>query len=317
MFFSNVFFELFLFSLAVFGIVMFDSGMFAKKSNAGINFKAAGIKVGFYFLIAVFFASLIYLNRGKDDFFKFATAYFLEVSLSIDNVFVFILIFNYFNASNCTRNRVLLYGVIGAFFLRGLFIILGVAVIQKFAFMLSIFGLILVFTAIKILYHAFKHDGKEENFAKSKLLKIISKFTPIHPSYKGSQFTLIENHKIYLTTSFLILVIVSIADVLFAIDSIPAVFAVTRDIYIIYTSNILAILGLRSLFFVIDRFVKLFEYLKHGLGIVLLVIGIKLCAEVFFHDFVSHNIPVWSMLVFSSAIFTISILLSIVKNKTK
>jgi tellurite resistance protein TerC len=339
MFGSNLFIELSIFNLAVFGIVLFDSGILSRKINGKINtvnLKSALLKVLFYFLIAVFFAFYIYQKRGANDFFKFSTAYFLEISLSIDNVFVFILIFNYFKASNTVRNRVLLYGVIAAFFLRGIFIFLGIVVVQKFSFALLIFGLILVVTAIKILYMALKNKSEDESkIEDSKILKIISKIVPIVKNYEGSQFVIsdktllkynnligeIKDHnqtqsvtkrftKPHFTKAFLILVFVSLADIIFAVDSIPAVFAVSQDIYIIYTSNILAILGLRSLFFVIDRFVNLFEYLKHGLGIILLAIGLKLCAEVIFPQIVHNYIPVWSMLAFSVFVFAISISIS-------
>jgi len=303
MFFNNLYLELAIFSFAVFGIVIFDSGMFSKRLKNGANFRFAFAKVGFYLLLAVAFAFLIYIKRGQKDMFLFATSYFLEFSLSIDNVFVFILIFNYFAASNSVRNRVLLYGVILAFFLRGLFIFLGVAIVQKFAFSLLIFGIILVATAAKILYQALNGEEVEEDISNSKLLQFISRAIPINKSYEGAKFY----KDGFFTKAFLILLFVSLADVLFAVDSIPAVFAVTQDVYIIYTSNILAILGLRSLFFVIDKFIHLFKYLKHGLGIILLAIGLKLSCEVFFPLQMHHIFPAWSMLVFTFFVFAVSI----------
>ena len=315
MFLQNTFLELCLFSLAVFFIVIFDSGLFSKKMNEGVSFKIAFTKVLFYFFIAVAFGFCVLAKTGSENFFKFTTAYFLEMSLSIDNVFVFILIFNFFNATNSVKNRVLLYGVIGAFFLRGLFIFLGVSVVQKFAFTLVIFGVILIATALKILYGAFRGEEEEDDISNSKVLKVLLKLIPVCQSYKGAKFLIKEDGKTKFTQAFLILCFVSLADVLFAVDSIPAVFAVTQDVYLIYTSNILAVLGLRSLFFVINRFVTLFKYLKHGLGIILLAIGVKLCAEVFFTKFIHHYLPSWSMLLFSFVVFAFSILFSCVDSK--
>ncbi len=296
--------ELAFFTLAVLGIVFFDGGFFASKNKSqNIPIASALKRVGFYVLLAFAFSIWVYNKHSQKEFFDFTTGYFLEMALSVDNVFVFILIFDFFKASNNAKQKILLFGVLGAFILRGIFIFLGVNVVHKFHWVLFAFGVILLLSAIKILYIAAKGEEEQEDISKSKMLKILSKVLPIAPNYSGDKFFVYYNKKFHFSKVFLILVFICFADVIFAVDSIPAIFSVTSDPYIIYTSNILAVLGLRSLYFVVDSFVDKFKYLKFGLAVVLLLIGIKLCLSVFFGEFM----PSWSVLVISFAIFGVSI----------
>jgi tellurite resistance protein TerC len=317
--------ELILFTIGVAVIILFDNGLFHLKNNKEeVTSTMAFKRIGFYALLAALFSGYIYYRFGTRSFVEFSTSYFVEIILSVDNVFVFILIFRYFNVSHKVEQKVLLFGVIIAFVLRGFFIIAGVKIVNKFSFALLIFGLFLVYTSVKILYEIATKTEEKNDIDNSPMVKIISKIVPISKTYHGAKFLIFNSgsnkehfhgstKSWYFTRAFVVLLVISVADVLFAVDSIPAVFAISQDVYVMYTSNILAVLGLRSLFFAVNNIIDRFHYLKVGLGIVLLIIGIKLCAEVFFHDFCEHYLPAWSMLVLSVGIFGSSILVSMVK----
>jgi tellurite resistance protein TerC len=309
------FIELIFFTLGVLAVVLFDNGFFSSKSNKDdhISIKSALKRVCFYVFLAMLFGVWVYFKHSSKEFFDFTTGYFLEMALSVDNVFVFILIFDFFKSSNAAKQKILLFGVVGAFVLRGIFIFLGVSIVHKFHWVLLIFGIVLLLSALKILYISLKGEEEEEDISQSTLLKILSAILPIAPNYHGDRFFVMYGHKFHFSRAFLVLVFICFADVIFAVDSIPAIFSVTKDAYIIYTSNILAVLGLRSLYFVVDSFVDKFKYLKFGLAIVLLLIGIKLCLSVFFGEFM----PSWSVLLISFIIFIASIVISSLKANSK
>lgn len=231
-----------------------------------LSWSAVWISLAFAFNIGVYFL------KGPDSALEFLAGYLLEESLSVDNLFVFLLVFSYFKVPSDYQHKVLFWGIIGALVMRALFIGLGTVLIAQFHWILYLFGVFLVITGIRMAFD----KGDEVNPENNILVKIFRKFFPVKDTYHGSDFFVIENGRRYATLLFIVLIIVEATDILFAVDSIPAVFAVTQDPFIVYTSNIFAILGLRSLYFALAGIMNLFHYLKFGLSIILSFIGVKM-----------------------------------------
>ncbi|HEX9085528.1 MAG TPA: TerC/Alx family metal homeostasis membrane protein, partial [Gemmatimonadaceae bacterium] len=211
--------------------------------------------------------------------------YLIEYALSVDNIFVFVLIFSYFSVPEKYQHRVLFWGIIGALVLRGVMIVAGSALVTRFAWTLYIFGAFLVFTGLRM---ALQKDGAAYNPERDPILRLARKLVPVTPDYRGDKFFVHEpdatgRKRYFATPLFIVLVIVDTTDIIFATDSIPAIFAVTRDPFIVYTSNICAVLGLRALYFLLANVVDKFVYLKLGLSVVLIFIGAKMLLEAFFH----------------------------------
>jgi tellurite resistance protein TerC len=244
---------------------------------------------------------------GSSKALEFYTGYVVEEALSVDNVFVFIVIFSYFAVPKNAQHKVLFWGVLSAIILRALFIVAGAALISKFHWILYLLGIFLIFTAIKLAVQKETEVHPEHN----PFIKLARKLFPVTKDYVGEKFFVRLNNKGYITPLFLVLLMIESTDIAFATDSIPAIFAITRDTFIIYTSNIFAILGLRSLYFVVAGFMKQFRFLKYGLSIVLGFIGIKMLIEPW------YKIPILSSLCVIFSIITLSILISIIyQNKT-
>jgi len=205
---------------------------------------------------------------------EFITGYVIEYALSVDNIFVMVLIFSAFGVDEKYYHRVLFWGIIGAVLMRFLFIFLGAALISKFGWILYVFGAFLVYSGLTMLFA--KEDDNKIDTKNHKVVKFASKYFSVHPEFVGNKFFLKVDHKLYLTPLFLVLLIVEFTDVIFAVDSIPAIFAVTKDPYIVFFSNIFAILGLRSMFFLLVNIIHKFHYLKFGLAALLIFIGIKM-----------------------------------------
>lgn len=208
---------------------------------------------------------------------EFITGYVIEYALSVDNIFVMVLIFSAFGVDEKYYHRVLFWGIIGAVLMRFLFIFLGAALISKFGWILYVFGAFLVYSGLTMLFA--KEDDNKIDTKNHKVVKFASKYFSVHPEFVGNKFFLKVNHKLYLTPLFLVLLIVEFTDVIFAVDSIPAIFAVTKDPYIVFFSNIFAILGLRSMFFLLVNIIHKFHYLKYGLAALLIFIGVKMLAH--------------------------------------
>jgi TerC family integral membrane protein len=246
--------------------------------------EAVGWSAG-WILLAVAFAVLVYFWRGRETAVEFTTGYIIELSLSVDNLFVFLLIFRYFRVPSDYQHKVLFWGILGALAMRGVFIVLGIGLIRRFHWIIFVFGAFLVYSGIRLL-------GKKETGIdpeKNPLVRLFRRLIPVTDDYRGDKFV-VRGPKLYATPLLLVLVVVEVTDLLFATDSIPAVLAITLKPFVVYTSNVFAILGLRSLYFVLAGMMDAFHYLHYGLAMVLIFIGGKMLAS----DY--YQIPtVWAL----------------------
>ncbi|HMG01300.1 MAG TPA: TerC family protein [Gemmatimonadaceae bacterium] len=291
------------FNVVVLAILALDLGVLHRRSEK-VSLKEAAIWSGVWVALSLCFALAIYRNMGKESGLEFLTGYLIEYALSVDNIFVFVLIFSYFNVPEKYQHRVLFWGIIGALVLRGVMIVAGSALVTRFAWTLYIFGAFLVFTGIRM---ALQKDDAAYNAERDPVLRLARKLIPVTPDYRGDKFFVKEPDKtgrmrFAATPLFIVLIIVDTTDIIFATDSIPAIFAVTRDPFIVYTSNICAVLGLRALYFLLASVVDKFVYLKLGLSLVLVFIGAKMLLEHFLHIPIVAALGVVG-LVLGSAIF--------------
>ena len=271
------------------------------KHHGKVSMKEAGVMVAAWISLALLFGGAIWLTEGPRHALEFYTGYVLEYSLSIDNMFVFIMIFGAFAIPNHLQPKALIWGILGAVILRFIFIFLGVKLISMFAWTIYVFGALLVFTAAKMLFQKEDEKFDPENSA---ALKILKKFMPIKTDYHGDNFFVLENAKRYATPLFAAVLVIEMSDLIFAVDSIPAVLSITQDTFLVYSSNIFAIIGLRSLYFLLSGMAGRFPYLKYGISVILLFVGIKMIIS---HHF---KIPVVVSLGVIVGILTISILAS-------
>lgn len=277
----------------VFGIVLLvavvlDLGLLSKKSSE-VSIKKAIYQTVFWISLAFAFFAFLWMYQGSKPAIEYLSAYLMEWSLSIDNIFVFILIFSFFNIRKDHIARALLIGILMAIVFRILFITVGVALVARFYWILYIFGAFLVYTGIKIF--TVKHE-EEFDPASNPVYKLLNRFFPIvHEDVSGKLSVKIDGKRFY-TNMFVVVVLLATTDIVFALDSIPAVFAISQDKMVIYTSNIFAVLGLRSLFFMLKGAVNKFAYLQHGIAVVLIFIGAKMLAEI-----VHIKVPVYISLI--------------------
>jgi tellurite resistance protein TerC len=285
----------------------FDLGLFHRKAHV-VGFKEALVWTAIWFALAMVFALGIRHVGTPKDSLEFITGYLIELSLSMDNVFVIALIFTYFRVPSEHQHRVLFWGILGALLMRGLLIGVGVALIDNLQWILYLFGAFIVYTGVKMFFVETEVDPE-----KNKIIRLARKFFPIAPQFDGQKFCTQWNGRMALTPLALVLLMVETTDLLFAFDSIPAIFAVTRDPFIVFTSNVFAILGLRSLYFVLAGAVEYFRYLKYGLALVLVFIGVKMLIDP--HDdppkWFQADIPILLSLLIVASIILISILLSL------
>jgi tellurite resistance protein TerC len=277
--------------------------MSTKKSLMWIVFWAA---------LAMGFNAFIYFFMGQQKALEFLGGYIIEQTLSLDNLFLFLLIFESFAIPSIYQRRVLNYGIIGAVILRLIFILLGVAIISKFHWLLYVFGLVLIVSGVKMFA---KKDDKEdsENVKNSPAIKILSKVIPVTDKLHEEKFFMRINKVLYATPLMAILVLIEFSDIIFAVDSIPAIFSITTDPFIVYTSNIFAILGLRNMYFLLEKLHKTFALVKYGVAAILVFTGIKL-SILFFHI----EIPIIVSLSIIFMILILSILISVmVKNNSR
>lgn len=300
------------FNVVVLAILALDLGVLHRRSEK-VSLKEAAVWSGVWVALSLCFALAVYLTMGRESGLEFLTGYLIEYALSIDNIFVFVLIFSYFNVPEKYQHRVLFWGIIGALVLRGVMIVAGSALVTRFAWTLYIFGAFLVFTGLRM---ALQKDEAAYNPERDPVLRLARKLVPVTADYRGDKFFVHEpdstGRKRYSATPlFIVLLIVDTTDIIFATDSIPAIFAVTRDPFIVYTSNICAVLGLRALYFLLASVVDKFVYLKLGLSLVLILIGAKMLLEHFLH------IPILAALAAVGAILGTSILASIKSPSSK
>ena len=272
------------FNIVVLAILALDLGVLHRRSEV-VSFKEAASWSAVWVALSLCFALAIYRIMGRESGLEFLTGYLIEYALSVDNIFVFVLIFSYFNVPEKYQHRVLFWGIIGALVLRGVMIVAGSALVTRFAWILYIFGAFLVFTGLKM---ALQKDAAAYNPERDPVLRLSRRLIPVTAEYRGDKFFVHEpdgtGKKFWAATPlFIVLLIVDTTDVIFATDSIPAIFAVTRDPFIVYTSNICAVLGLRALYFLLASVVDKFVYLKLGLSLVLIFIGGKMLMEHFVH----------------------------------
>ena len=261
--------------LAFAGVVLvmmaLDLGVFHRKAHA-IGVKEATVWTLVWIAVALLFNVGIYALAGKERGLEFLTGYIIEEALSVDNLFVFFVLFNYFAVPGHLQHRVLFWGIVGAIVSRGLFIFVGTALISAFHWVIYVFGAFLIFTGLKILFGS----GDKIEPDKNPALRIARRFLPLSGCYDGQRFVTRRDARWLATPLLLVLVVIEATDILFAVDSIPAVIAVTTDPFIVATSNIFAVLGLRALYFLIARVIERFRFLKVGLGIVLAYVGVKM-----------------------------------------
>jgi tellurite resistance protein TerC len=267
----------------VFGIVLIlaialDLGLLSKRSATVSLKKALGMTI-FWVSLAFAFFGFMWYEKGQVLALEYISAYLMEWSLSIDNIFVFILIFTFFKIREDHVSRALLIGILMAIIFRIVFITVGVVLVEKFHWILYVFGAFLIYTGIKIF--AVKHD-QEFHPEKNPVYRFFNRFFPIIHDDIGGKFSVRRNGKRYFTNMFLVVIMLATTDIVFALDSIPAVFAISQDKLVIYTSNIFAVLGLRSLYFLLKGAVSKFIYLQQGIAIVLVFIGLKMLAEIFY-----------------------------------
>ncbi len=248
-----------------------DLGVFNRKSHE-IRFREALIWTCVWVLLALAFNVWIFFSMGKMKALEFFTGYIIEESLSVDNLFVFIMIFGYFNVARALQPKILKWGIIGALIMRALFIFAGIELLERFHWMLYIFGGLLVFTAIRMAMG----KGGDIEPEKNLLVRLAGRCFPVSKDSRTHRFFVKEKEKIAVTPLFLTLLVVESSDVIFALDSIPAILAVTRDPFIVYTSNVFAILGLRSLYYLLANVMEMFVYLKIGISFILAFVGIKM-----------------------------------------
>ena len=258
------------FNLFVLLMLALDLGVFHRRSHT-VRFREALTWSLVWIALAACFAVLVFFWHGRTPALEFVTGYVIELSLSVDNLFVFLLIFKYFAVPPQHQHKVLFWGIVGALVMRALFILLGVSLITRFHFVVYFFGALLVYSGIKLFFQEEAEIHPERN----PLLRIFRKWIPVTKDYEGGNF-FIRRPGLYATPLFITLLVVETSDVLFAVDSIPAILAITRDAFIVYTSNVFAILGLRSMFFALSGMMEVFHYLHYGLSAVLIFIGTKM-----------------------------------------
>jgi tellurite resistance protein TerC len=265
------------FHVGVFIAITVDLVSF-KHRDRELSMRAAARRSLLWVALSLAFNILVMKLKGTEAGLDFLAGYVIEYSLSVDNIFVFVLIFSYFRVTGKAQHRVLVWGILGALVLRGIMIWLGVALVSRFHFVLYFFGAFLVFTAARMFLG--KRDEKE--FGDSWLMRLCQKMIPVTPDFYDEHFKVRIDGRWLLTPLALVLIVVDLMDLVFAVDSIPAVFAITQDPFIVYTSNICAILGLRSLYFLLANLIKRFIYLKTGLAIVLAFVGVKMIVARYF-----------------------------------
>ncbi len=295
------------FSFLILGILALDLGIFHRKPRP-IPVREALWLAAFYIALALCFNAWIYFEFGQEKAFEFLTGFFIEKALSLDNILVFVVVLSYFQVPAQYQMRVLLWGIIGTLLLRGLFIVAGLAMIERFDWMVLVLGAFLVYTGVKTMFAG----DEPSDLEKSRVIRMVRWVLPITADYHGQKFfTKKECGRTFATPLFVVLVVLNVIDILLAFDSIPAVFAITRDPFIVYTSNVFAVLGLRALYFVLSPMIDRFRYLRFGLALVLIFIGIKMA----YNYLPWPDIPTeWALAVTAVLIFG-SIAASLIRNR--
>jgi tellurite resistance protein TerC len=290
-----------IFNAAILALLILDLAVLNRGGRV-IPFKEALLSSAIWIALAGVFAVLIHRWMGPTRSLEFVTGYLIEEALSVDNLFVFILLFGYFKVPPEQEKTVLFWGIIGALIMRGVFILCGVALVNRFHWVLYAFGVFLIWSGYKLLGES---EEAETDPSRNLVLRLCRRFLPVSEGYEGNKFLVRREGKLLATPLLVVLLVVETTDILFATDSIPAILAITRDSFIVYTSNVFAILGLRSLYFALSGLMKVFHYLNYGLAVVLMFIGLKMLLAI------RYNIPTWVALCVIAGVLAVSVLASV------
>jgi tellurite resistance protein TerC len=293
-----------LFNIFVLGMLALDLG-FLQRPGHTVKFREALTWSLIWIALAGAFAVLVYSRYGHATAVEFVTGYVIELSLSVDNLFIFLLIFRYFRVAPEHQHKVLFWGIVGALVMRGIFIIVGIGLIQRFHWITYIFGALLVYSGIKL----FRQHGVGIEPENNPVLRLFRRWVPMTENYEGDRFV-VRRPRPYATPLLAVLILVETTDVLFATDSIPAVLAITLKPFIVYTSNVFAVLGLRSMYFLLAGMMELFHYLHYGLAAILIFVGAKMLVSNY------YPIPTWIALGVVGGVLLISVLASLLHPKS-
>jgi tellurite resistance protein TerC len=294
-----------LFNIFVLGMLALDLG-FLQRPGHTVKFREALTWSLIWIALAGAFAVLVYSRYGHATAVEFVTGYVIELSLSVDNLFIFLLIFRYFRVAPEHQHKVLFWGIVGALVMRGIFIIVGIGLIQRFHWITYIFGALLVYSGIKL----FRQHGVGIEPENNPVLRLFRRWVPMTENYEGDRFV-VRRTRPYATPLLAVLILVETTDVLFATDSIPAVLAITLKPFIVYTSNVFAVLGLRSMYFLLAGMMELFHYLHYGLAAILIFVGAKMLVSNY------YPIPTWIALGVVAGVLLISVLASLLHPKSQ
>ncbi len=306
-----------LFAAVVTGVMALDLGVFNKKAHEP-TVKEALAWTGVWVVLALLFNAFVWWHvdprflaehPGKSDHlpsFEFLTCWLTEYALSVDNIFVFLVVFSYFGIPAQSRHRVLFWGILGAALMRGLFLWIGVEALERFHWLIWVLGGLLVLTGFKLMFQ--KEDGDVDP-GRNPVLKLVRRFVPVTTRFDGERFFTTENGRKAATPLFLCLMVIETTDILFALDSVPAALGISQNLFVVYTSNIFAILGLRSLFFAVGGLLRYLHYLKYGLSLILVFVGIKMLLPE------EHKIPIGAALGVVAGILALATIASIVRAK--
>jgi tellurite resistance protein TerC len=294
-----------LFNLFVLAMLVLDLGVFHRRAHT-VKFREALAWSVVWIALAAIFAVVIFFWHGRTPALEFVTGYVIELSLSVDNLFVFLLIFRFFQVPAIHQHKVLFWGILGALIMRAIFIAAGVSLIQRFHWIVYVFGAFLVYSGFKLFFQ----NEAEIHPEKNPVLRLFRRLVPVTKDYVGNNL-FVRNPGLYATPLFVVLLVVETTDLLFAVDSIPAILAITRDAFIVYTSNVFAILGLRSMYFALAGMMEMFRYLHYGLSLVLVFVGAKML--------LSHylEIPTPVALAAVAGVLAISVIASMANPKKK
>ncbi len=317
------------FTIFVATVLALDLGVFHKRPHE-VSFKESAIWTGIWISLALVFNFAFYqyakykfttnevylsipgfdpLLQAKNVALEFLTGYTVEKTLAIDNIFVFALVFSYFQVPKIYQHRILFWGIIGAFIFRGIFISIG-SVLMQYHEVVIFFGVLLIFTGIKIVFSTGKQPSLENNFA----IRMLKKLFRVHPEIAGNKFFIRKNGLIYVTPLFLALIFLELSDVIFAIDSVPAIFAITKEPFIVFTSNIFAILGLRSMYFMLGGVMDKFIYINYGLAAILIFVGLKM---IWLNNLYGGKFPISYSLAIIAGLLATCIVASLIREKLK
>jgi tellurite resistance protein TerC len=290
-----------IFNAAIVLLIYLDLAVWNRGGRV-IPFRQALLSTAFWIALAAGFAVFLHYWMSPAKSLEFVTGYLVEEALSVDNLFVFLLLFSYFKVPAEQERTVLLWGIVGALIMRGVFIVTGVALVNRFHWIIYIFGVFLLYSGFKLMTES---EEDEVDPSRNPVLRLCRKLLPVTDTYEGNKFLVRRDARLFATPLFIVLIVVETTDILFATDSIPAILAITRDPFIVYTSNVFAILGLRSLYFALAGLMKLFHYLNYGLAVVLIFIGAKMILSV------KYVIPTWATLAVIATVLASSVVASI------